>query len=289
MAGMGPSKWSTSKRLKGESDVSSELCNRIVIVFPVLEPILVEHRRDHGQTLAHLFMADVARWYVEQIRRGAPERAAALSAWLDDAYPMQSDFERNVIDVSFLENLPWPPDPDAEAVAATLGPELRRTLRAMQEWRPSNVPAAQPPLNDQGQSPWHGLSQAIVSEIEASSPERRGRIALAVATEALRSLSSRQPELDSAAAEMGSGRHAAETRRMVEVVAERLDAHYLDLYDEEKPGGRTPGWEGAFRAARAAAALSFALLGDAEAAAYEALHALDRDEARVARIVLATP
>ena len=64
-------------------------------------------------------------------------------------------------------------------------------------------------------------------------------------------------------------------------IAEDLDDRYLDLYDDEKPDGRTPGWEEAFRRARAAAAVVSALDADARRAAsgaiYEASYALDED------------
>ena len=80
-------------------------------------------------------------------------------------------------------------------------------------------------------------------------------------------------------------------RRRVDDAAAELDDRYLDLHDDEKSGGRTAGWEEAFRLARAAASLGFALDPDATIAAlnatYEALHALDGDVDRVRALVAA--
>jgi hypothetical protein len=75
-------------------------------------------------------------------------------------------------------------------------------------------------------------------------------------------------------------------------LAEELDERYLDLHDEDKPGGRSPGWREAFRLARAASALAFAFSPDAETAAtesiYEAIHALDQDADAVLTVVKGT-
>jgi hypothetical protein len=60
-----------------------------------------------------------------------------------------------------------------------------------------------------------------------------------------------------------------------------LDERYVDLHDDEEPNGRTPGWEDAFRLARASAAVASALDADARRAAsgaiYEASYALGED------------
>src|SRR5262245_59393415 len=64
-------------------------------------------------------------------------------------------------------------------------------------------------------------------------------------------------------------------------VADQLDETYLDLQDEEKPGGRTAGWERAQSVARAAFAIREAMNLDAFHAAaesiYEAAFALDEE------------
>jgi hypothetical protein len=111
-------------------------CDALVTEFPELEPNLAEHREDmEGETLPHVFMADVTRWFMERYRAGESRSAKALTDWFDSQYPTADADVRNVIDVSFLENLPWPPDPDA-MVSKLLGPHLHQTLLDMQAWRP---------------------------------------------------------------------------------------------------------------------------------------------------------
>jgi hypothetical protein len=121
----------------------------------------------------------------------------------------------------------------------------------------------------------------IVAAIDAASPERQRRIAIVVAERALAAVPHHPPELDEALRTLHAGHLDADTMAAVGRVTDRLDERYFDLFDDEKPGGRTEGWETAFRAARAAAALGFAFDPDprlaAAEAAYEAQFALDRD------------
>jgi hypothetical protein len=78
-----------------------------------------------------------------------------------------------------------------------------------------------------------------------------------------------------------TGRVDSDVRAFVTAAARRLDDRYLDLYDEDKPEGRSEGWQAAYRLARAAAAAPFALDPDPTVAAveasYEAWHSLDED------------
>jgi hypothetical protein len=100
--------------------------------------MLAEHREDMGgETLAHLFMGDVVRWYMERYLAGDSKRAKGLADWLDAVYPTADAYVQNVVDVSFLEDLPWPPDPNAVATEL-LGPNLSRALNEMQTWRPGS-------------------------------------------------------------------------------------------------------------------------------------------------------
>jgi hypothetical protein len=119
-----------------ESDAA--FCDRLAELHPELASLLADHRHDNDETLAHVFMADVERWFEEKYRAGEQEPALALAGWLDEEYPSASPSIENVICVSFLEMLPWPPDSDAEAIAGMLGPSLRRSLQEMQDWEPDS-------------------------------------------------------------------------------------------------------------------------------------------------------
>jgi hypothetical protein len=108
-----------------ESD--DAFCNRLAGLHPELMSLLAEHRRDNGEILPHVFMADVEGWFEQKVRAG--ERAAmALTVWLEAEYPSASPSIENVICVSFLEALPLPPDSEVEAISGMLGPRLRRSL-----------------------------------------------------------------------------------------------------------------------------------------------------------------
>jgi hypothetical protein len=117
---------------------SIAFCEAMAAQFPALAPVLAEHREEHGgETLAHMFMGDVTRWYIERYLAGDSKSARGLADWLEAEYPTADEYVRNVMDVSFLEALPWPPDPYA-AAAELLGPNLSRELTEMQHWRPSS-------------------------------------------------------------------------------------------------------------------------------------------------------
>jgi hypothetical protein len=136
------------------------------------------------------------------------------------------------------------------------------------------------------------LDPVVRNEIASAPVDRQWRIAATVAAFALGSLPARPPELDTAVAELLSGKRDPATRRTVADVAEHLDRLYLEMHDDEKPGGRTDGWEPAFSTARAAAAIVFAFDDDPGIAAfestYEAIHAMDGDEAVIRSVVLET-
>lgn len=118
-------------------DPAVAFCDSLAERFPDLRPLLAKHREDHDGTLPHVFMGDVSRWFIDEYRTGHRETIEAMAAWLDDRYPSAGAAVQNVIDVSFLENLPWSPDPDADGIESLLGPRLRRTLAEMRTGRQS--------------------------------------------------------------------------------------------------------------------------------------------------------
>jgi hypothetical protein len=132
------------------------------------------------------------------------------------------------------------------------------------------------------------LDPLIRRAIESASPTRLRRIAIAAAAAALADQPECPEELDQALALLSSGSMDDQVRTRVCDVAAALDDRYLTLFDDEKPGGQTEGWEEAFRLARAASALCFASHEDpmvaAVEASYEASHALV-DDSRLVGIV----
>jgi hypothetical protein len=113
-------------------------CERLAELAPELGALLTEHREGDGETLPHLFMGDVTREVVNEFLAGREMPLRTVAGWLEEQYPTASEPVEDVIALSFLDNLPWPPDPDAEAIEAMLGPRLRTRLKEMQNWRPSS-------------------------------------------------------------------------------------------------------------------------------------------------------
>ena len=123
------------------------------------------------------------------------------------------------------------------------------------------------------------LDPLIQRAIELASPEGRRRIAVAVAVAALEEQAEHPTVLDEALIVVRGGVVDSVMRTEILEIADALDRRYLDLFDDEQPGGRSDGWEKAFQLARAAAAVCFAVDEDPTIAAieasYEARHALD--------------
>jgi hypothetical protein len=98
---------------------------------PDLASLFAEHKADNnGEVLPHVFMGDVTRWVVSLA--GDSRRKTKLRRVLDF---LNAEFERSdeagreLIAVSFLENLPRPGDPGGELrnmLGAALEGELRR-------------------------------------------------------------------------------------------------------------------------------------------------------------------
>lgn len=95
--------------------------------FPGLKGALEDHRKDYGEVLPHVFLADVVRYLVA---------LTAVEGRLGEAQKLVAHFEaqfgqpelQELIAVSFVENLPGPSEPGAR-LRLMLGPALRTQLR----------------------------------------------------------------------------------------------------------------------------------------------------------------
>ena len=107
-------------------NVIEDLMDRV----PELVPLFHEHLQDNDTLLPHVFMGDVSRFVLELCERPTAERLEILSrivSYLEDAWKAGCDEERNLIDVSFLENVAN--EGSASAFLCTrLGPVLRSEL-----------------------------------------------------------------------------------------------------------------------------------------------------------------
>lgn len=108
------------------------LVHRVVAEGPALEPLLSEHLDDmDGELLPHLLFYDFTRW--AQAQPLDSEDLSRFLAVLEDAYAGQDMDQREVIYVSFLENL----DPSSP-VFDLLGQRLAGDARDFRAWPPES-------------------------------------------------------------------------------------------------------------------------------------------------------
>lgn len=79
-----------------------------------------------GEIIPHLFMGDIRRWAEGLVQVNTPLLNRFLQH-LSDGYQSGISTVRNLIDVSFVEQLPYPDEPHAE-IRDILPPNLRALL-----------------------------------------------------------------------------------------------------------------------------------------------------------------
>ena len=100
----------------------------LVWKFPELMSIFGEHLNDNdGVILPHVFMAAVEAW-AETLLIPNPVRLSDLLEELDCALGSENAEVVNMIDVSFVENLPYPDELNAE-IRTLLPSRLKQLLR----------------------------------------------------------------------------------------------------------------------------------------------------------------
>lgn len=96
--------------------------------FPTLAPILQEHLDDYDGLLPHVLMGDITRWVVKQfLTVGQEGQLRDVLGFIEASFEAAQEHERELIAVSFLENLPRA-DEEGGGVRDKLGPALRQQL-----------------------------------------------------------------------------------------------------------------------------------------------------------------
>ena len=91
--------------------VRDEFVGSLLQEVPELTPAYKEHIGDNDELLSHLFFGDVTRFVQEQVRLGRTGEARRILACFevpltcDQLVPAADGSVRNLIEVSFLENL----------------------------------------------------------------------------------------------------------------------------------------------------------------------------------------
>lgn len=89
---------------RGESAFVDELLQRV----PELTLVLDEHLSSYDKLLPHVFLGDVTRYVVEQVRTNQqviPDSVRRAIEFLEEAMASEDESVLNLISVSFLENL----------------------------------------------------------------------------------------------------------------------------------------------------------------------------------------
>ena len=101
----------------------------IAEAIPDVRSILREHLEDqYGELLPHVFMGDLTRWVLRLLASAGPrdQRLQAVLGLMERGWG-SSDAVRELIGVSFLENLPRPGEAQSE-IRNMLRPRLREEL-----------------------------------------------------------------------------------------------------------------------------------------------------------------
>ncbi len=98
-----------------------------IVVVGALGGLLQEHLDDYDGLLPHLFLADVVRFICRG--EGVAARRAVVEA-LEDLFRSGGEENRELIGVSFLENLPRA-DEEGGSIRQELGPLLFDELRKL--------------------------------------------------------------------------------------------------------------------------------------------------------------
>ena len=104
--------------------------------FPGLAPVLEEHISNFGELLPHVLLGDITRYVLALYTRGSaggvPFRLEVreILDFLEDSFVEGNQEVRELISVSFLENLPRPGE-NGSQIGELLGEQLRKQLSIM--------------------------------------------------------------------------------------------------------------------------------------------------------------
>lgn len=116
------------------SPVAVAAMRRLVASVAGTGPILEEHVNDNDEVLPHLLIADLRRWFVDAVVAGNARGVTDFLAAIEVLYASEDPDTRNVMEVSFMEDLLALPDANEQAAIEVLqlraGPRTREGLIA---------------------------------------------------------------------------------------------------------------------------------------------------------------
>lgn len=115
------------------------LIERIIHAVPELASVAAEHTNENGVILSHVFFGDLTRWVVQDLVEAGSRRRVVLDILEDEFVHNYEKKSGELISVSFLENLPSPPEEHGE-IAYELGSRMRTALERMRGPLPPRQP-----------------------------------------------------------------------------------------------------------------------------------------------------
>lgn len=112
-------------------DATVVFVKELVGRFPALQGVLSEHLEDQcGKVLPHPFMGNASRWLIERfISEGKGDvTVRSVLDFVEQAFRNGDKQLRELLSVSFLENLPQPGQRGHE-ILSILGPSLQLELQ----------------------------------------------------------------------------------------------------------------------------------------------------------------
>lgn len=102
----------------------------LIAAAPELQPVLDEHLEDmSGELLPHLLFGDLTRYVTAAHGQGSGERVNRILQFLEDAIQNGDQYVKDLVAVSFIENIGvW--EPEMASLVAALPPALRQEARA---------------------------------------------------------------------------------------------------------------------------------------------------------------
>jgi hypothetical protein len=84
---------------------SVEAIVQFVEALPFARDVLEDHLREHEDVLPHILMADLRRLFVELVEAGREDDVTRFLAGVETLAASPAESIRNVVDVSFIEDL----------------------------------------------------------------------------------------------------------------------------------------------------------------------------------------
>jgi hypothetical protein len=113
---------------------------QFVEALPFARTVYEEHMRDNDEVLPHVLMADLRRLFVDLVEAGREEDVTRFLAGIETLAASPSESIRNVVDVSFIEDLVLGDQGETRAlhtVRPLLGPATAAQVAATERFHAS--------------------------------------------------------------------------------------------------------------------------------------------------------